>query len=101
MTAGEIALEALHQSSRPHSREHSLVVPLRDLGARALSLAVGGANSYGAVVAREYGIPAVVGVPGATNRMTTSQQVTVDGTRGLVTAADVPDERDSVGARRG
>ena len=27
---------------------------------------MGGANSHGAVVAREYGIPAVVGVPDAT-----------------------------------
>jgi pyruvate,water dikinase len=48
---------------------------------------MGGANSHGAVVAREYGIPAVVGLPGATRRFTTGQRLTVDGTRGLVTAA--------------
>jgi phosphohistidine swiveling domain-containing protein len=46
---------------------------------------MGGANSHGAVVAREYGIPAVVGVPGATSRIETGQVVTVDGTRGVVT----------------
>jgi pyruvate,water dikinase len=47
---------------------------------------MGGANSHGAVVAREYGIPAVVGVPGATSSIVTGEQVTVDGTRGLVTS---------------
>jgi pyruvate,water dikinase len=42
------------------------------------------------VVAREYGIPAVVGLPDATSRITTGQQLTVDGTRGLVTATVGP-----------
>jgi len=46
---------------------------------------MGGANSHGAVVAREYGIPAVVGVPDATGRITTGQRITVDGALGLVT----------------
>ena len=32
---------------------------------------MGGANSHGAVVAREYGIPAVVGVPDATSQIVT------------------------------
>jgi rifampicin phosphotransferase len=40
--------------------------------------------SHGAVVAREYGIPAVVGVDGATERIATGQQVTVDGFAGTV-----------------
>jgi phosphoenolpyruvate-protein kinase (PTS system EI component) len=35
-------------------------------------------------VAREYGIPAVVGVARATERITTGQQITVDGTAGTV-----------------
>ena len=34
------------------------------------------------MVAREYGIPAVVGVPDATERITTGDQVTVDGSAG-------------------
>jgi pyruvate,water dikinase len=46
---------------------------------------MGGANSHGAVVAREYGIPAVVGVPDATVRITTGQHITVDGGAGTVT----------------
>jgi len=37
---------------------------------------------------REYGIPAVVGVPEATHRITTGQIVTVDGTSGAITVAD-------------
>ncbi|HEX2075847.1 MAG TPA: PEP-utilizing enzyme [Geodermatophilus sp.] len=71
-----------------------LVAPSTDPGwtplfltAGGLVMEMGGANSHGAVVAREYGIPAVVGVPGATARITTGRQLTVDGTRGLVTVA--------------
>ena len=35
-------------------------------------------------VFREYGIPAVVGVPDATKRITTGQRVTVDGSAGTI-----------------
>jgi rifampicin phosphotransferase len=45
---------------------------------------MGGSNSHGAVVAREYGIPAVVGVPDATVRISTGQRITVHGAIGLV-----------------
>ena len=68
-----------------------LVVPSTDPGwtplfltAGGLVMEMGGANSHGAVVAREYGIPAVVGVPDATSRITTGAQVRVDGTNGVV-----------------
>jgi pyruvate,water dikinase len=37
------------------------------------------------VVAREYGIPAVVGVPDATLRISSGQIITVDGAAGTVT----------------
>jgi len=40
--------------------------------------------AHGAIVAREYGIPAVVGVPGATERIATGMRLTVDGTAGTV-----------------
>jgi pyruvate,water dikinase len=46
---------------------------------------MGGANSHGAVVAREYGIPAVVGVPNATTGIASGQRITVDGSAGTVT----------------
>ena len=41
--------------------------------------------SHGAVVAREYGIPAVVGVAGATEKVQTGQMLTVDAVRGVIT----------------
>jgi phosphohistidine swiveling domain-containing protein len=68
-----------------------LVAPSTDPGwtplfltAGALVMEMGGANSHGAVVAREYGIPAVVGVPGATAAIATGDVVTVDGASGRV-----------------
>ncbi|WP_438008277.1 PEP/pyruvate-binding domain-containing protein [Sorangium sp. So ce321] len=44
----------------------------------------GGAGSHAAIVAREYGIPAVMGASGATERIADGQQLLVDGTEGLV-----------------
>jgi rifampicin phosphotransferase len=68
-----------------------LVAPSTDPGwtplfltAGGLVMEMGGPNSHGAVVAREYGIPAVVGVPDATTRITTGQEVTLDGAAGVV-----------------
>jgi pyruvate,water dikinase len=68
-----------------------LVAPSTDPGwtplfltAGGLVMEMGGANSHGAVVAREYGIPAVVGVADATLRITTGQQITVEGATGQV-----------------
>jgi pyruvate,water dikinase len=71
-----------------------LVAPSTDPGwtplfltASGLVMEMGGANSHGAVVAREYGIPAVVGVPDATHVLRDGQAVTVDGAAGTVTPA--------------
>jgi len=68
-----------------------LVAPSTDPGwtplfltAGGLVMEMGGAMSHGAIVAREYGIPAVVGVPGATERIASGQQITVDGSNGIV-----------------
>ena len=68
-----------------------LVAPSTDPGwtplfltAGALVMEMGGIISHGAVVAREYGIPAVVGVPDATTRLHTGQTVTVDGAAGTI-----------------
>ncbi len=47
---------------------------------------VGGILSHGAIVAREYGIPAVMSVPGATRRLLDGQRVTVDGSKGVILA---------------
>lgn len=48
----------------------------------------GGILSHSAVVAREYGIPAVVGAGAATSRLTDGQRVEVDGNRGTVRILD-------------
>jgi pyruvate,water dikinase len=51
---------------------------------RGLVIERGGMLSHGAIIAREFGIPAVVGVRDATRRIATGQTLTVDGDRGLV-----------------
>jgi phosphohistidine swiveling domain-containing protein len=54
------------------------------LTATAVVTEVGGAMTHGAVVAREYGLPAVVGVEGATRLIRDGQRIRVDGTDGYV-----------------
>jgi pyruvate,water dikinase len=46
---------------------------------------IGGTMSHAAIVAREYGMPAVVGTGQATRRIKTGQRIRVDGNQGLVT----------------
>nr|BFE73144.1 hypothetical protein GCM10020092_064450 [Actinoplanes digitatis] len=55
------------------------------LTAGALVTETGAVMAHGPTVAREYGIPAVICVPGATWKITTGQLVTVDGAAGTVT----------------
>jgi rifampicin phosphotransferase len=50
-------------------------------------LELGSMLSHGAVVAREYRLPAVVNVPGATEVLRDGQQVTIDGTTGRIYAS--------------
>lgn len=44
----------------------------------------GGMLSHGAIIAREYGIPAVIGVADATKRIANGQHILVDGDSGVV-----------------
>jgi phosphohistidine swiveling domain-containing protein len=60
------------------------VLPLVD----GLVLEIGGQLSHGAIVAREYGIPAVVNVANATLRIRDGQSLLVDGTSGHVYIED-------------
>jgi pyruvate, water dikinase len=46
---------------------------------------IGGSMSHAAIVAREYGLPAVVGTGTATVRIRDGQRIRVDGGRGIVT----------------
>src|SRR5690606_8171357 len=68
-----------------------LVAPYTDPGwtplfvhAAGLVCDVGGMLTHGSVIAREYGIPAVVGVGDATLKLRTGQRIRVDGSRGVV-----------------
>ena len=54
------------------------------LAAGGLVMEVGGLMTHGSVVAREYGIPAVVGVGDVTSKLQTGQRIRVDGTTGTV-----------------
>jgi pyruvate,water dikinase len=72
-------------------KETILVVPYTDSGwapllARAggLIAEVGGRLSHGAIVAREYRIPAVMDVQNATQRLQDGQRVRIDGQQGTV-----------------
>lgn len=53
--------------------------------AAALVTETGNAFSHPSIAAREYGIPCVVGVSGATTRIADGQTLTVDGDQGTVT----------------
>ncbi len=52
--------------------------------ARALVMETGGVLSHGAIVAREFGLPAVAGVPDVHRRLRTGQRLRVDGATGRV-----------------
>lgn len=58
------------------------------LAAGGLVMEVGGMMTHGSVVAREYGIPAVVGVTQATTRLQTGRRIRVDGNAGKVVILD-------------
>ncbi|WP_254270996.1 PEP/pyruvate-binding domain-containing protein [Haloarcula marina] len=73
------------------ARGEVLVAPYTDpgwtplfLNAAAVVTEVGGRLTHGSLVAREYGIPAVVGVDDATTRLKTGDRVRVDGVSGTV-----------------
>ncbi len=55
---------------------------------RGLVTEVGGLMTHGAVIAREYGLPAVVGVRDATKLIQDGQQIRVHGTKGYVEILD-------------
>ena len=91
-TVTGVARVVLDPSSARLEPGEILVAPSTDPGwtplfltAGGLVMEMGGANSHGAVVAREYGIPAVVGVPGATDLLRSpATRITVDGAAGTV-----------------
>ncbi|MCZ6544229.1 MAG: PEP-utilizing enzyme [Chloroflexi bacterium] len=56
--------------------------------AAAVVIDIGGRLSHGAIVAREFGIPAVVNVRNATRTIKNGQRLRVDGTKGVVEILD-------------
>jgi phosphohistidine swiveling domain-containing protein len=58
------------------------------LTASGLVMEVGGMMTHGSVVAREFGIPAVVGVHQATERIKSGQRLRVNGSTGEITCID-------------
>lgn len=87
------AVEVLHAGE-------ILIAPFTDPGwtllfthAAGLATEVGGLMTHGSVIARELGIPAVVGAAGVTTRIHTGDRVRVDGSRGyveVIAAVDTP-----------
>ena len=76
---------------RPSDRGYILVCPSTDpawtplfLHAAGLVMERGGILSHGAVVAREYGVPAVVNIPNATRLIANGQMLQIDGNQGVV-----------------
>ncbi|MGD7706489.1 PEP/pyruvate-binding domain-containing protein [Microlunatus sp. Y2014] len=72
-----------------------LVAPSTDPGWTPLFMTAGGLVSetgspvaHGPTVAREYGIPAVIGIHDATTRFTTGELITIDGALGTVVRED-------------
>ena len=84
----------LHHPSEGHRLKQGdiLVAPSTDPGwtplflrAAAVVVETGGMLSHGAIVAREYGLPAVSNVPGLLQRVKDGQTLTVDGDAGTIT----------------
>ncbi len=77
--------------ARLSDRDYILVCPSTDpawtplfLHAAGLVMERGGILSHGAVVAREYGVPAVANIPNATRYITDGQMLHIDGNTGTV-----------------
>jgi phosphohistidine swiveling domain-containing protein len=80
-----------HPSADMHLAGEILVAERTDPGwvplypsASGLLIERGSILSHSAIVAREMGIPTIVGIPGLTSVLETGQEVTMDGARGTV-----------------
>jgi pyruvate,water dikinase len=78
-----------HSSLEPYI----LVCPSTDpawvplfVNARGLVMETGGVLSHGAIVAREFGLPAVAGLPDIHRRLKSGQRIRVDGATGRITS---------------
>lgn len=87
----------LHPEDANLNEGEIMIAPFTDPGwtplfhsAKALVMEVGGMMTHGAVVAREYGIPSVVGIDNATKVIKNGDYIRVDGTQGYVQILEKP-----------
>lgn len=85
----------LQQNILDIDKQTILVVPYTDAGwssllaiAGGLISEVGGSLSHGAIIAREYGIPAVMDIPYATQLLQDGKKVRINGQTGIVEILD-------------
>jgi pyruvate, water dikinase len=85
----------LQQNTSDINKQNILVVPYTDAGwspllalAGGLISEVGGSLSHGAIIAREYGIPAVMNIPYATQLLQNGKKVRMNGQTGIVEILD-------------
>lgn len=88
---GEALVLRSPEGAPPDARDFILVCPSTDPGwvplflrARGVVLETGGVLSHGAIVAREFGLPAVANIGDACARIRTGQRLRVDGSAGTV-----------------
>jgi pyruvate,water dikinase len=86
-----LVLDAPNTSAIP-SGPYILVCPSTDpawvplfIHAKGLVMETGGVLSHGAIVAREFGLPAVAGLEGVHRRITSGRRLRIDGGSGTVT----------------
>ena len=91
-----LVLETPNLSELPNE-PYILVCPSTDpawvplfLSAKGLVMETGGVLSHGAIVAREFGLPAVAGLPGIQRRLKSGQMLRVDGATGNVSIHSLP-----------
>jgi pyruvate,water dikinase len=89
---GEALVLAEPPASVPAQAGFILVCPSTDpawvplfLGCAGVVMETGGILSHGAIVAREFALPAVVGIPDVHRRLRTGQRLRVDGNSGKIT----------------
>ena len=87
---GSVGLDAVAAGEILVSRTTDVGLSPLFLVAAAVVTELGGPLSHAAVVAREYGIPAVVNVPGATMAIKSGDRLRVDGDRGVVEKLEEP-----------
>ena len=99
--APALVLERPHAEAPP-AGGYILVCPSTDpawvplfVHAKGLVMETGGVLSHGAIVAREFGLPAVAGLSAVHKRLRTGQRLRIDGGGGTVTVLDLGAQSDS------